>query len=270
MSAIRHDHAGGQAVYGVAVLNEGPAHTDQVIATAWALEPSVRLRDLGGMTAWDGWEQPAADGLVARLRPRLDAAAKRAFDVAVALFLLLFGLPLWAVIALGIALTSPGPVFFRQQRCGRGRRVFTCYKFRTMVVDAERRLREDATLAAAHAGQWKLHDDPRVTAVGRLLRKTSLDELPQLWNVLRGEMSLVGPRPVQPRELTDVYGALAETVTSVRPGLTGLWQVSGRSALSYDQRVALDLAYVRRRGFWYDLWLILKTVPAVLWGKGAV
>jgi undecaprenyl-phosphate galactose phosphotransferase len=270
MSAMRHDYAGGQAVYGVAVLNEGPVRADQIVATAWALDPAVPLRERGGVTAWDGREQAVAVGLLARLRPQLDTIGKRTFDVVVALFLILFGLPLWGLIALGIACTSPGPVLFRQARCGRGRRTFTCYKFRTMVADAERRLRDDPTLAAAHAGRWKLDDDPRITSVGRLLRKTSLDELPQLLNVLRGDMSLVGPRPVQPRELTDVYGALAETVVSVRPGMTGLWQVSGRSALTYDQRVTLDLAYVRGRGFWYDLWLLLKTVPAVLFGKGAV
>jgi exopolysaccharide production protein ExoY len=218
--------------------------------------------------AWD-WIGEASPGGPS-FRARLDAVAKRGFDIAFAAGVLLVGFPLWIVIALAIVLTSPGPILFRQPRCGRGGRCFTCYKFRTMVVDAEQRLREDAKLAAAHAGRWKLPNDPRVTRIGWLLRKSSLDEIPQFWNILRGQMSLVGPRPVQEQELTQVYGALAGIITSVRPGLTGLWQVSGRSTLSYDQRIALDLAYVKQRGFWYDLWLILRTIPAVLRGKGAV
>jgi undecaprenyl-phosphate galactose phosphotransferase len=183
---------------------------------------------------------------------------------------LVLGLPLFAIIACLIATTSSGPVLFRQSRCGHRGRTFVCLKFRTMVQDAERRLREDAALAASHAGQWKIQNDPRITAVGRWLRKTSLDELPQLWNILRGEMSFVGPRPVQPAELEEVYGPAAHSVTSVKPGLTGLWQVSGRSSLSYDERVALDLTYVDRRGFWFDLKILVKTVPAVLFGRGAV
>jgi exopolysaccharide production protein ExoY len=270
MSAIRHEHAGEHGIYALDRQHDGTAHHEGTNVAALALGTPVGLHEFGNRTTWDGWEQPAAEGLVSRMRPRLDAAAKRGFDVSVATFLLILGLPLWLLISLAIVMSSPGPVLFRQTRCGRGGLVFTCFKFRTMIVDAERRLREDASLAAAHAGQWKLTNDPRVTAIGRFLRKSSLDELPQLLNVLRGEMSLVGPRPVQPKELTEVYGAVAETVTSVRPGLTGLWQVSGRSMLSYDDRIALDLAYVRHRGFWYDLWLIVRTIPAVLWGKGAV
>lgn len=270
MSAIRHEHAGEHVIYALGHQSDATAHHEGTNVATLALVAPVGLHDFSHRTSYDGLEQPAAEGVVSRMRPRLDAAAKRGFDVSVASFLLVLGLPLWLLIVLVIVVSSPGPVLFRQTRCGRGGHVFTCFKFRTMIVDAERRLREDASLAAAHAGQWKLTNDPRVTAIGRFLRKSSLDELPQLLNVLRGEMSLVGPRPVQPKELTEVYGAVAETVTSVRPGLTGLWQVSGRSTLSYGDRIELDLAYVRHRGFWYDLWLIVRTVPAVLWGKGAV
>jgi lipopolysaccharide/colanic/teichoic acid biosynthesis glycosyltransferase len=266
MSAIRHEHAGEQ-IFVLGHQNDGNGHKEGATVATLALGAAGRNQDFGPHACW---EQPTAEGFAARLRPRLDAAAKRGLDVTVAGFLLVLGLPLWFLIAMAIVISSPGPVLFRQTRCGRGGQFFTCFKFRTMIVDAERRLRDDASLAAAHAGKWKLANDPRVTAIGRLLRKTSLDELPQLLNVLKGEMSLVGPRPVQPKELTEVYGAVAETVTSVRPGLTGLWQVSGRSALSYDDRIALDLAYVRHRGFWYDLWLIVRTVPAVIWGRGAV
>lgn len=199
----------------------------------------------------------------------IDACAKRAFDLVVASLLLLVLSPMLLVVAL-LVQTTPGPVIFRQVRCGRGGRPFVCYKFRTMVSDAHERLQRDPHLRAAFAAGWKLHNDPRVTPVGRWLRKLSVDEVPQLVNVVRGEMSLVGPRPVQEPELAEVYGALAETVTSVKPGLTGLWQVSGRSRLTYDERLKLDVAYVRHRSFWYDVKLILKTVPAVLRREGAV
>lgn len=198
------------------------------------------------------------------------AVAKLIFDLAVASVVLIVLLPLWLAIAATIVATSPGPVFFRQQRCGRGGRSFTCFKFRTMVSDAEAILHGDASLREAFAKNWKLTADPRVTRVGRWLRKTSLDEIPQLLNVLRGEMSLVGPRPVQPDELRDRYGHVGTHVLSVRPGLTGLWQVSGRSNVTYEERVALDVEYVRQRGFWFDLAIILRTIPAIIFLRGAV
>jgi undecaprenyl-phosphate galactose phosphotransferase len=224
----------------------------------------------GTAAARTGIESDRAETGPSPFRIALDRLAKRAFDISAASVLLILGLPLFGLIALLIATTSSGPVFFRQNRCGFRGRAFVCLKFRTMVRDAERRLREDAALAASHAGQWKIQNDPRITAVGRWLRKTSLDELPQLWNILRGEMSFVGPRPVQLAEMEEVYGPAAKEVTSVKPGLTGLWQVSGRSSLSYDERVALDLAYVDRRSLWLDLKILVKTVPAVLFGRGAV
>lgn len=201
---------------------------------------------------------------------RLYVAGKRAFDLAFGAALLGAASPVWLVAALLVRLTSPGPVIFRQARCGRGGTVFTCWKFRTMRDGADRLLEEDDEYRRRFADRWKLENDPRLSPVGRWLRKSSVDELPQLWNVLRGEMSIVGPRAVQPRELAERIGVHAPVFTSVKPGLTGLWQVSGRSRLSYEERIALDLEYIRRRGFWFDMLIVLRTVPAVITGHGAI
>lgn len=197
-------------------------------------------------------------------------AAKRGFDLVLASVLLLLLLPIWLVIVGVIATSSPGPVLFRQRRSGQDGRVFTCLKFRTMVVDAEARLKADPALAALHGENWKLTNDPRVTGIGRVLRKTSLDELPQVVNILRGEMSVVGPRPVQLQELEQEYGHWGPVVFSAKPGVTGLWQVSGRSDVTYAERVAMDLEYVRRRNLWLDLKIVVRTIPATLFGRGAV
>lgn len=198
-----------------------------------------------------------------------DALVTRAFDIMLALLLLLAALPVLAIALSAVRLTSKGPIIFRQYRVGRFGRPFVCYKIRTMVEDADALLERDHPLRGAYAERWKLADDPRVLPVGRWLRRASIDELPQLVNVLRGEMSVVGPRPVQLKELHERYGELAEVVFSVNPGLTGLWQVSGRSSLDYAQRIALDLEYVRRRSIWLDVLLVFKTIPAVCFGQGA-
>lgn len=195
--------------------------------------------------------------------------AKRIFDVGVASMLLLALAPVFALIALLVKLKSPGDILFSQYRCGEGGHPFVCYKFRTMVPHAMLVLEQDDTLRSSYAQHWKLVLDPRVTPIGRLLRKTSLDELPQLWNVLKGDMSIVGPRPVQIDELQLCYGLQADIVTSVRPGLTGLWQVSGRSSLTYYQRVELDVHYVRHRSLWLDMKILLKTIPALILTTGA-
>lgn len=197
-------------------------------------------------------------------------AAKRAFDIVFALAALIVALPIMVIAAVLIKLTSRGPVLYSHVRCGKGGKQFICYKFRTMVDGADNILRFDRSLASQFEQSWKLERDPRITGVGRWLRKTSIDELPQFLNVLRGDLTIVGPRPVQPTELRDRFGVAADTVISVKPGITGLWQVSGRSSLDYDHRVALDVLYVRNRGFWYDLELVVRTIPAVLTGKGAV
>lgn len=195
--------------------------------------------------------------------------AKRIFDVAVASIALVLLSPLFLIIAVLIRLTSPGEIIFAQQRCGQDGRLFLCYKFRSMVPNAHWVLENDDTLKASFTREWKLVDDPRVTPIGRFIRKTSLDELPQLWNVLKGDMSIVGPRPVQPAELREQYGQHGPLVMQAKPGMTGLWQVSGRSLLSYEQRVALDVQYVYRRSMWFDLLIVLRTIPALVIARGA-
>ncbi|MFN8556288.1 MAG: sugar transferase [Dehalococcoidia bacterium] len=196
-------------------------------------------------------------------------ARSGAFDIVGGLGLLAITAPILATAAVAVAFTSPGPVVFSQWRCGRGKRLFRCYKFRTMVVDAEQRLAQDPALLSRFRESWKLDDDPRVTPVGRWLRRLSIDELPQIINVLRGEMSIVGPRPVQPAEMEEKFGVWSVIVCLAKPGLTGLWQVSGRSQVRYRDRVALEVEYIRRRGFWYDLMLALRTIPCIITTRGA-
>jgi Undecaprenyl-phosphate galactose phosphotransferase WbaP len=196
---------------------------------------------------------------------------KRFFDYVVAALLLLLLAPLLALIVILLA-REGGAVFFSHRRIGRGRQAFDCLKFRTMLPDAERRLQEllasDAEAKAEWDKEFKLKNDPRITRLGNFLRKTSLDELPQLWNVVRGEMSLVGPRPVVEEEL-ERYGSAVTDYLSVRPGLTGLWQVSGRNRTTYAERVALDSRYVRNWSLGLDLFILLKTVWVVLSRDGA-
>lgn len=189
---------------------------------------------------------------------------KRVFDVVFALVLLIILLPLLALVALLIWTTSPGPIIYRQIRAGQNGVFFVLCKFRTMSHGADGLLRQDEGLKAEFAKKWKLDHDPRVTIVGHWLRKMSIDELPQLFNVLRGDMSIVGPRPVQPDELEERYGEVADIVFSYKPGLTGLWQVTGRSSCTYAERIALDLEYAQRRSGWLDFMLVMRTIPAVL------
>jgi lipopolysaccharide/colanic/teichoic acid biosynthesis glycosyltransferase len=209
---------------------------------------------------------------------RATERACRALDIVGAVVLLVALSPLIALIALAIRLDSPGGAIFRQRRVGRGMKPFTVNKFRSMhsaaASDAHRayvlELITGGTSVASleNDGIYKLKGDDRVTRVGRVLRRTSLDELPQLWNVLRGEMSLVGPRPSIPYEV-ERYPEEWHVRFSVPPGLTGLWQVSGRCQLTWEQMIELDLEYVRRRSFWFNVWILLRTVPVVLLGKGA-
>jgi exopolysaccharide biosynthesis polyprenyl glycosylphosphotransferase len=199
---------------------------------------------------------------------RSQAIAKRAFDVVVSALGLVLLAPVLLAIALAIKLTSPGPVLFRQQRVGLHRRQFTLLKFRTMVADAEVMLADLLARNEADGPLFKLRDDPRITPVGRRLRRYSLDELPQLWNVLKGEMSLVGPRPPLPSEVA-TYEDWQLDRLEVRPGITGLWQVSGRSDLSFDEYVRLDLFYIENWSLAYDLFIVIKTIPMLLKAKGA-
>jgi len=196
--------------------------------------------------------------------------AKRSLDILLASILIVGLLPVLAIITILVRLSSPGPILFKHARIGKDGRAFMCLKFRSMVPNAELILSNNEHLRAQFQQQWKLVNDPRITPIGAILRKSSLDELPQLWNVLRGDMSLVGPRPVLPTELSERYGEHAATVISVRPGMTGLWQVSGRSSLTYEQRVQLDIEYVRRRNIWFDILIVLQTIPAVFGSQHAV
>ena len=193
---------------------------------------------------------------------------KRGFDVLVASTTLLLMAPLMLIIAGGIILTMGRPVFFIQQRAGFNRKVFGCFKFRSMVNDADvrltRYLQHCPEASRAWAETQKLKDDPRVTWFGHILRKSSLDELPQLFNVLRGEMSCIGPRPVPLNELNSRYGSTADDYACARPGVTGLWQVNGRSTTTYSRRVAYDRVYVRRWSLLLDMNILLRTVPALL------
>jgi len=196
---------------------------------------------------------------------------KRTFDVAASAALLLFLAPLFALLAL-LVRRDGGPVLYGQRRIGRGGRTIVCLKFRTMVVDADAVLAEVLARDPAARAEWekdhKLKDDPRVTPVGRVLRATSLDELPQLWNVLTGEMSLVGPRPIVAAEIPK-FGDDIAFYYEVDPGITGLWQVSGRNELDYDRRVRLNTWYVRNWSLWHDVAILLKTVRVVLARDGA-
>ena len=193
---------------------------------------------------------------------------KRAFDSLVAGAIVAAGMPLWAVLALMIKLTSRGPVFYRQERIGRGGVPFKMFKFRSMVTNAEAMLRELEAANQADGPLFKMKDDPRVTSVGRWMRKFSLDEFPQLLNVVRGEMSLVGPRPPLPRELMQ-YTEHDFRRLEVLPGMTGLWQVSGRSKLTFRDMVRLDTFYIDNWSLGLDLSLLVRTVPAVVLARGA-
>jgi exopolysaccharide biosynthesis polyprenyl glycosylphosphotransferase len=195
-------------------------------------------------------------------------AGKRALDVALSSLILLLALPIIAAVTLAIRLTSHGKVLFRQTRCGLNGRRFTLYKFRTMTEDAEERLAELRHLNEMDGPVFKVRDDPRVTPVGRILRKFSLDELPQLWNVLRGDMSLVGPRPPIPEEVAS-YERWQRRRLSMKPGLTCLWQVNGRNQLDFASWMELDLQYIDSWSLGLDLKILLKTIPVVLSGRGA-
>jgi len=199
---------------------------------------------------------------------RTNLLVKRTFDLVVAGLIVLVGSPIWLAIAAAIKLSSPGPVFYGQERVGRDGERFRMLKFRSMHCDAEARLAELVASNEASGPLFKIKDDPRVTSVGRWLRKFSLDEFPQLINVLRGEMSLVGPRPPLPHEV-ERYTVKDWRRLEVVPGMTGLWQVSGRSKLTFDEMVSLDLFYIENWSVTLDLTLLVRTIPAVVFARGA-
>jgi exopolysaccharide biosynthesis polyprenyl glycosylphosphotransferase len=195
-------------------------------------------------------------------------AAKRLLDIAVSALLLVLAAPLIVMVAIAIKLTSPGSVFFKQTRIGLNGRIFTLYKFRTMIEDAHERREEVSHLNEMTGPVFKAKDDPRVTTVGRVLRKFSLDEIPQLWNVFRGDMSLVGPRPPIPEEVAN-YHRWHRRRLSMKPGLTCLWQISGRNNVDFDRWMQLDLQYIDNWSPLLDVKILLRTIPAVLSGRGA-
>jgi undecaprenyl-phosphate galactose phosphotransferase len=218
-------------------------------------------------------EQAFALEIRNNLERPLNIFIKRCFDFIMAgLSMLFLSIPM-LIISILIRVDSDGPAIFSQERVGKNGRRFRCYKFRTMYNDAEERL--ERLLASDEGAReewnkfWKLKDDPRVTRIGKFLRKTSLDELPQLFNVLRGEMSLVGPRPVTQDEIDRYYKDAAVLCFTVPPGITGLWQVSGRSSTGYDYRIALDSWYVRNWNPWLDIVILFKTIRVVLKREGA-
>ncbi len=219
----------------------------------------VELEDLDGMPLLSFATGPTSP---------LPLMAKRVMDIALSSLLLLLGLPMVGAIAALIKVSSHGNVLFRQTRCGLNGRIFTLYKFRTMVEDAEERRRNLEHLNEMNGPVFKLRSDPRVTWLGRFLRRFSLDELPQLWNVVRGDMSLVGPRPPIPEEVAR-YQRWQRRRLSMKPGLTCLWQVSGRNQIDFDRWMQLDLEYIDSWSPMLDFKILLKTIPAVLSGRGA-
>jgi len=195
--------------------------------------------------------------------------AKRLLDIVASAILLVLLSPLFLAVAIAIRLEDPGPILFKQKRVGRWGTLFTMWKFRSMFTDAEERKRELMAQNEMEGGVlFKMKDDPRITKVGRIIRKTSIDELPQLWNVFKGEMSLVGPRPPVTQEV-DQYSLSDRRRLEVIPGITCIWQVSGRSDIPFDQQVELDVQYIESQSFWNDIKILLKTVPALLFGTGA-
>ncbi|MEN6583877.1 MAG: sugar transferase [Armatimonadota bacterium] len=193
---------------------------------------------------------------------------KRLGDIIMALILLMIASPAFALLALLVRLDSPGPVLFKRRVIGKDGKSFDMFKFRSMVEGAEQILEQDEELKRNYYVKCKLHTDPRVTGIGILLRKTSLDELPQLINILIGNMTFVGPRPIAADEI-EKYGPAIDRFVTVTPGITGLWQTSGRSETSYDMRVSMDMTYIEKRSILLDIWIILCTVPAVLLKRGA-
>ncbi len=199
---------------------------------------------------------------------------KRTFDIVFSLFVIIITLPITIPIAIAIKLTDGGSIFYKHTRIGYKGKKFEVIKFRSMYMDADKRLKDILENDSKAREEWektfKLKNDPRVTPIGKFLRKTSLDELPQFLNVLKGDMSVVGPRPVVEEELKKYYKENAEIYMSVKPGITGYWQVEGRSDIEdYQERVKMDVWYVKNMNFWLDLKIILKTIWVMIKGKGA-
>jgi exopolysaccharide production protein ExoY len=231
----------------------------------------AELSPMNGMAKTNSADRQALFVLVTTPRP-IGLAAKRGADIILALGGIILLIPFFVICYVAIACFSPGPVLFRHKRVGFNGRQFYCLKFRTMAIDAAERLRRHLEENPAAAAEWlatrKLRNDPRVTAIGALLRKSSLDELPQLFNVLKGDMSIVGPRPVTDEELGR-YSEAINAYYACRPGITGLWQVSGRSTTTFQRRVVLDNYYAHHWSMLLDAKIIMATVPAVCFADTA-
>ena len=195
---------------------------------------------------------------------------KRMFDIVFALFVLTIFSPVYLILTILVALNSQGPVFYVQQRVGKDRQLFNCIKFRTMIDNAdevlETMMQDSDLMRQEFSDSFKLKHDPRITTIGKFLRLTSLDEFPQFWNVLKGEMSVVGPRPLVPEELPK-YGRKINTVLKIKPGITGLWQVSGRNDIPYPKRVKIDVYYATSHNWLLDLWIVYKTIGVMLFPR---
>jgi exopolysaccharide biosynthesis polyprenyl glycosylphosphotransferase len=245
----------------------------QVVEAAHRKAIKVRLApDVTELLVQRGEYVPGEGAPLFELRPPVltgwDWAVKRTFDIVVSLLVLVLGLPLWLLVTLAVKLTSPGPLLYVDRRMGVGEREFGMLKFRTMVAGAAEKQAELEQANEAGGALFKIRDDPRVTAVGRVLRRLSLDEIPQIVNVLRGEMSLVGPRPLPMRDHRLLHDWHRRRY-AVLPGMTGLWQISGRSGLTFDDLVRLDFTYLENWSIWLDITIIAKTIPAILTGRGA-
>jgi Undecaprenyl-phosphate galactose phosphotransferase WbaP len=277
-----NDAAAMAREYGVdtvvfAMQDTDPAHLVKLVGQASnSFRYVMVMPNLGGITNSAVMARDFAGTFAVEIRQNLLFPWARRTKHALDLLLTIVGglviSPLLIAIVILVKLDSPGPAFYGHRRLGAGGKNFRCWKFRTMYTNAEQLLDEflqgNPNLRAEWEQTFKLRDDPRVTPVGRFLRKTSLDELPQLWNVLLGQMSLVGPRPIVDAEIPK-YGAVYELYQRIRPGISGFWQVSGRSDTSYDERVKMDAYYVRNWSVWLDLVILVRTVWSVVLGRGA-
>lgn len=248
-----------------------PEYSAPAQATDGLLYADTQLRERPASEKTSGAPSPIdIAAAIAKGHP-VGGRGKRAFDFAVALLAVIVFSPILLLTAALVKLSSPGPIFYWHPRIGLNNRVFYCLKFRTMVPDGTSVLEKHLATNPVAAAEWqaaqKLKDDPRITPVGKILRKSSLDELPQLLNILRAEMSLIGPRPIVSDEMRH-YGRDAVFYLRARPGLTGAWQVSGRNDVSYRERVQLDRDYVENWSFRRDLLILVKTIPAVLLSRG--
>ncbi len=262
---VQMEHFGGKT------LNEILEHAERVGIPEVLVAPDLANMKLSSVTLENLESQVFLKHDEGLLMPG-KRTLKRITDALLAIFFLILTLPLYPIIAILIKVDSRGPVIFRNKRIGKDGLEFTCYKFRTMYQDADERLEKHLSASETARKEWmeysKITNDPRITRVGRFLRKFSLDELPQFFNVLRGEMSLVGPRPYMAWEVARMNGP-AKTILKVKPGITGLWQVSGRNEIDFKNRLLLDEYYVRNWSLWLDTVIILKTFKAVILAKGA-